>query len=136
MRLPIVMVICAALALPATAVAEGKGHGNRKGGDRGSYGGNIVADAITIAERTIISNYILQHRGEPVFLAKPLPPGIQKNLARGKPLPPGIAKRSFPGDLLAQLPPRPGYDWLVVGTEVLLVAAATQLIVGVLTGAI
>jgi hypothetical protein len=37
--------------------------------------------------------------------AKPLPPGIAKNLARGKPLPPGIAKRTLPRELIVQLPP-------------------------------
>lgn len=36
--------------------------------------------------------------------AKPLPPGIAKNVARGKPLPPGIAKRALPPRLLALAP--------------------------------
>src|SRR3546814_19515030 len=40
----------------------------------------------------------------------PLPPGIQKNLARGKPLPPGIAKK-LDGRLLGRLPPYDGYEW-------------------------
>ena len=32
--------------------------------------------------------------------ARPLPPGIQKNLAREKPLPPGIAKQAIPQPVL------------------------------------
>ena len=34
------------------------------------------------------------------------------------------------------LPPRPGYEWVVVGTDVLLVAAATGLIVDILLEAL
>jgi hypothetical protein len=66
------------------------------------------------------------------YSAKGLPPGIQKNLARGKPLPPGIAKRYPPDDLLVRLPPRPGYERVIVGNDVLLVAAATGVILDVL----
>ena len=138
MRGAAILLICVSLALAGPVLAEGKGGGQgRKGGnDNGPSAGEVVADAITAAERSLILAYIGQHRGDPAFQAKPLPPGIQKNLARGKPLPPGIAKRYLPGDLLAQLPPRPGYEWRIVGADVLLIAAATQIIVGVLTGAI
>lgn len=59
--------------------------------------------------------------------AKPLPPGIRKNLARGKPLPPGIAKR-FDGRLESRLPHYPGYDWRQVGTDAVLVTAATGIV--------
>lgn len=61
----------------------------------------------------------------------PLPPGIQKNLARGKPLPPGIAKR-FDNRLLGQLPHYDGYEWRQVGDDVVLVTLATGLIYQVL----
>ncbi|WP_153787818.1 anti-virulence regulator CigR family protein [Pseudomonas sp. EMN2] len=67
--------------------------------------------------------------------AAPLPPGIQKNLARGKPLPPGIAKK-LDGRLLGQLPHYDGYDWLQAGADLILVAAATGLIYEVLHGAL
>ncbi|WP_339545811.1 anti-virulence regulator CigR family protein [Pseudomonas sp. RA_35y_Pfl2_P32] len=63
-----------------------------------------------------------------------LPPGIQKNLARGKPLPPGIAKK-LDGRLLGHLPHYDGYEWQQVGTDLILVALATGLIYEVLTGA-
>jgi Ni/Co efflux regulator RcnB len=33
---------------------------------------------------------------------------------------------------LAQLPPRPGYEWLAVDRDILLVVAATEIIVGIL----
>ncbi|UZM14989.1 RcnB family protein [Pseudomonas kielensis] len=63
-----------------------------------------------------------------------LPPGIQKNLARGKPLPPGIAKK-LDGRLLGHLPHYDGYEWQQAGTDLILVALATGLIYEVLTGA-
>ena len=94
-----------------------------------------VSVLITATERTIILGYLDQHRSTlPVSLAtaQPLPPGIAKKVARGGSLPPGIAKRYLPNDLLVQLPPRPGYQWVVVGTDVLLIAVATGLVVDIL----
>lgn len=64
----------------------------------------------------------------------PLPPGIQKNLARGKPLPPGIAKK-LDGRLLGQLPRYDGYEWRQAGTDLILVAIASGIIYEVLNGA-
>lgn len=63
-----------------------------------------------------------------------LPPGIQKNLARGKPLPPGIAKK-LDGRLLGRLPHYDGYEWRQAGTDLILVAIATGIIYEVLNGA-
>lgn len=61
-----------------------------------------------------------------------LPPGIRKNLARGKALPPGIAKKSMPETMLAQLPQHQGYQWQVVGTDLVLVSVATAVIADLL----
>ena len=64
---------------------------------------------------------------------KALPPGIEKNLARGKALPPGIAKQVLPDGLLKRLPPAPhGYERILVSGKVLLVEIATQVIHDVL----
>lgn len=60
-----------------------------------------------------------------------LPPGIQKNLARGKPLPPGIAKQ-LDSRLLVRLPRYEGYEWQRVGSDLVLVAIATGIIYQVL----
>jgi|TARA_R110000822_G_scaffold82153_12_gene194501 Ni/Co efflux regulator RcnB len=65
---------------------------------------------------------------------KPLPPGIRKNLARGKPLPPGIARKMAPQPLLNRLPRYDGHDWQVVGTDLVLLNVATQVVVDVLMG--
>lgn len=67
--------------------------------------------------------------------AEALPPGIQRNLERGKPLPPGIAKR-FDGPLASQLPRYPGYEWERVGADVVLIEAATRIVVDVLVDAL
>jgi Ni/Co efflux regulator RcnB len=61
-----------------------------------------------------------------------LPPGIRKNLAKGKPLPPGIAKKSAPAAMIAELPQHQGYEWQVVGTDLILISIATAVIADVL----
>ena len=63
---------------------------------------------------------------------KPLPPGIRKNLERGKPMPPGIAKTRMPGSFIHQLPHHDGYEWRQAGSDLLLVAIGTLIIVDVL----
>ena len=63
---------------------------------------------------------------------KPLPPGIQKNLARGKPMPPGIAKTRMPGGFVDQLPRHEGYEWRQAGGDLLLVASASLVISDIL----
>lgn len=63
-----------------------------------------------------------------------LPPGIAKNLARGKPLPPGIAKKSVPASMLGQLPSYPGYEWRVVGKDLVLIALSTAIVTTIING--
>lgn len=66
--------------------------------------------------------------------AKPLPPGIRKNLARGKPLPPGIAKQTMPGGFLGDLPHHQGFEWRQAGADLVLVASGSLVISDVLEG--
>ena len=142
MRTAATVLLAAALALAAPALAGNKGNqgkGQGQGGGGGPDAGDVLAGAvITAFEIAIIDDYLRRHGGDlpPAFAgAQPLPPGIAKKLARGGSLPPGIAKRYFPNNLLAQLPPRPGQEWLVVGRDILLVAAATGVILDVLRDA-
>ncbi|MBG0659356.1 anti-virulence regulator CigR family protein [Enterobacter roggenkampii] len=65
---------------------------------------------------------------------KSLPTGIAKNLARGKPLPPGIAKKAVPASMLDQLPSYPGYEWRVVGDDLVLIALSTAIVTSVING--
>lgn len=69
------------------------------------------------------------HTGNGKHKNKGLPPGIEKNLARGKPLPPGIARQYLPDGLIKTLPAPPkGYERIIVDGKVLLVEIATQVI--------
>jgi hypothetical protein len=73
--------------------------------------------------------------GLPPGIAKKgtLPPGIAKQLARNGQLPPGLEYHPLPRDLVVQLPPlQPGYRYTIVDDKVLLVQAASNLILDVL----
>jgi len=140
MRVALSLLLAAALAIPTPALAGNKGkkaHGAPAVETRTTDA--VATILITATEQSIILGYVSQHSGSlPVGLAsaKPLPPGIAKKLARGGSLPPGIAKRYLPVELEAQLPPRPGCQWVVVGTDVVLIAAATGLIVDIIRDAL
>lgn len=88
-----------------------------------------VTAGFSLTERRILTDYFAEHR----FDAKPLPPGIAKNVARGKPLPPGIAKQRVPDGLRAQLPPRTGVEISIVGDRIVLLEAS-GLVVDILEG--
>ena len=77
-----------------------------------------------------------KHKSLPPGLAKKgkLPPGIAKQLARNGHLPPGLEYRSLPQDLIVELPPlQPGYKYVIVDDRVMLIKAASNLILDVLT---
>lgn len=106
--------------------------------DRDGEAGAAAAGrvAFSVEDRRAIADYYAdpRHRegGE-----RPLPPGIAKKVARGGSLPPGIAKRYLPRDLDTRLPPQPaGVERIVVGSDVLLVEAATGLIYDIVKDAL
>lgn len=66
--------------------------------------------------------------------SKPIPPGIQKNLARGKPMPPGIQKTRMPQSFINQLPYHEGYEWQQAGTDLVLVVSGSLVISDILKG--
>ena len=77
-----------------------------------------------------------KHKDLPPGLAKKgtLPPGLAKQLARNGHLPPGLEYRSLPHDLIAELPPlQPGYRYVIADDRVMLIKAASNLILDVLT---
>ena len=140
MRVALSLLLAAVLAIPTPALAgkkAKKAHGAPAVEEQTSDA--VATILITTTERSLILGYVSEHGNRlPAGLAtaKPLPPGIAKKLARGGSLPPGIAKRYLPGELEAQLPPRPGCQWVVVGTDVVLIAAATGLIVDIIRDAL
>ncbi|MDN3559913.1 anti-virulence regulator CigR family protein [Vreelandella neptunia] len=133
----IAMSALGALLLNSTAFAQpdhAPAHGSRDKGqrqqhesNRPSYSRDERVDLPRINEREL--RQLLRRHDAP--RAETLPPGIQRNLERGKPLPPGIAKR-FDGQLASQLPHYPGYEWERVGADVVLIEAATRIVVDVL----
>ncbi|MDD3448933.1 MAG: anti-virulence regulator CigR family protein, partial [Gammaproteobacteria bacterium] len=101
--------------------------GERGRGDRDARPAeDLVTTGLTVAA---IEGLLSERRRELLYSgAKPLPPGIRKNLARGKPLPPGIAKRYVNPDLRSALPYHDGYDWVQTGTDLVLMQATTGLV--------
>lgn len=100
----------------------GHGKGKKSGADDWSHGPSV--------DRGSVLGILGGHRD--YWSPGPaLPPGIQKNLARGKPLPPGIAKK-LDHRLLGQLPRYNGYEWRQAGTDLILVAIASGIIYEVL----
>ncbi len=146
----IAVVTCVALVSgSATALADpgnGKGQGGGKGnphssqdydhsGGHGNKGKNSGGDWDNGPRINRVSILDIVGGYRDYWSPGPsLPPGIQKNLARGKPLPPGIAKK-LDGRLIGKLPHYDGYEWQQVGTDLILVALATGLIYEVLSGA-
>ncbi|EOV0676043.1 anti-virulence regulator CigR family protein [Cronobacter dublinensis] len=143
--------VCAmpALANPGNGNGNGNGHGNSgnhgnghgnngKGADHNAkhndnasghknYGkpDHVESDISFSRARSLAVNYGLTGY-------ESLPPGIAKNLARGKPLPPGIAKKSVPASMLNELPYYPGYEWKMVGDNLVLIALSTALVTAVI----
>jgi hypothetical protein len=144
----IAAITCVALVCgSATAWADpgnGKGQGNAKGnsqncqahGNQGNKGNNSAGgdwdNGPSINRGNVLG--IVDGYRDYWSPGPALPPGIQKNLARGKPLPPGIAKK-LDGRLIGRLPHYDGYEWQQAGTDLILIAIATGLIYEVLNGA-
>jgi hypothetical protein len=128
--------LLASAALADPPEGKGRGHGGRDRDDDSASATNAALEVgigvalavFTDRDRDTIGGYFDQHR----YGAQRLPPGIAKNLARGKPLPPGIAKKQLPGNLVAGLPRRPGYDYVMAGSDVLLVEVATRVVTDIL----
>lgn len=126
------LLLALALCIP-TALADpppGKGKPGEMTGHVDIDAGlsATVSAGITIGDaRQIASRYQLTG-------AKPLPPGIRKNLARGKPLPPGIAKTRLPDGFVGQLPRHEGYEWQRAGADLVLVVSGSLVISDILEG--
>lgn len=120
------------LADPPEGKGKGKGRGKASGDDAPAASAGVSAGtggisvSITVGEARGIATNV------GAIGYKPLPPGIRKNLARGKPLPPGIAKQYAPAPMVSRLPVYPGHEWRVAGTDLVLVAIATAVVVDIL----
>lgn len=133
MRWILAGVVALAVAGPGLARAGEQGGAGAPGAAAVSTG-KEYAHGISRLERRIIAAYLNGGGRAPPALAgaEPLPPEVATALAPGRPLPAGVAGRPLPPDLLAQLPPRPGYEWLVVGTDIVLFFPPGRSVYGIL----
>ncbi|PKQ07935.1 MAG: hypothetical protein CVT73_08115 [Alphaproteobacteria bacterium HGW-Alphaproteobacteria-12] len=132
----VVAAVSIAFAVSGGAAFAKSDKANGKAGGPGGVGSAVeigidASVSFGADEARIIRDYFAAAS----YDAKPLPPGIAKNLARGKPLPPGIAKRYLPRDLATRLPVRADYERLIVGDDILLISIATGVIVDILNDA-
>lgn len=133
-RMLIATLVSALVAAPASAnPPEGKGKGkHNKHQESSESSSSSTAALVTAGITAAIARQYALDSGVKMGGYKPLPPGIQKNLARGKPLPPGIAKKAAPSAMLGRLPKHPGYEWQMAGTDLILVQIGTAIIADVL----
>jgi Ni/Co efflux regulator RcnB len=112
------VALVAALHLVPVALATAQGNGARKmqKAANGSVQHANPAPAGRVEVRIIHDYYAA--RG---YRPRPLPPGVAKNLARGKQIPPGLRRSRLPDELLVQLPPHRGHEWILADDVVLLV---------------
>lgn len=114
-----------------TSAVKVQGHGMGKQKTWTHPGKNIVKSKnirFVNQDRAVITKYF----SATPFPVTTLPPGIAKNVLRGKPLPPGIAKVFLPPALVSQLPVYPGYEYLAVGRDVVLVDSTTNMVADIL----
>jgi Ni/Co efflux regulator RcnB len=134
--------IALALLLASPALAQGQGHGRGQGGGGGhgrdhsqqqhgqGHGGRI-ADA----DRSLIQGYFGQQFAQgncPPGLAKKnngcQPPGQARRWAVGQRLPDGLGY-PLPPELLRRLAPPAGHTYMRVGTDILMIATGTGMVV-------
>jgi hypothetical protein len=95
-----------------------------------SVSATMAVSVFTSAEKRALTDYFGRHPAG----AKPLPPGIAKNLARGKPLPPGIARTRLPARAEDAMPPRKDGSQITIFGDRIVLLEASGLVVDVLTG--
>jgi Ni/Co efflux regulator RcnB len=124
-----------AIAWPAVIVqADPPAHA--RGGKKGSQGERSARQgAIAEADRDVLHRYFgdAARSGRcPPGLAKKnngcMPPGQAKKWARGQRLPGDLTYYALPGDLLAQLVPPAGAQYVRVAADILLIATGTGLV--------
>lgn len=148
----IAVLIVTALAATTPGEAEGKGSKNTSAVQDAVVEQTAVnrrAAAFSPAERNLIRAHLLaQQRGGAPQSKQPLPPGLQKKVARGKDLPPGWQKKLTPGQgideqiyrhgeslpdfLLRRLPPPPvGSEILQIEDRIVRLNSATRTVLDV-----
>ena len=131
-----------AMADPPGGKGGGKGQGHSQGPE-GKEHGNAQArgpSGFAASDRSVIQKFYatpITGPNCPPGLAKKnngcLPPGQAKQYVIGSPLPAGVVMYPLPGHLLGMLAPPPGYQYVRVESDILMVAVGTNMVVSALT---
>ncbi len=127
----ILALVLVASLCAATAIARENDRGGPKvRGPRETRSPEVVvrAGGVNVTVQQTIRSYYADKPKK----ARGLPPGQARKYARGKRLPPGIAKQALPPDLERRLHPQPGYQYVAVDSDVLLIAVSTGIVVDIL----
>lgn len=139
------MFLCGVLltAAPTLTWADKGKHDHQKGYDRDSYEedrhhrGARHGRHFDDRHHVVVREYYVQHyRGGrcPPGLAKRhngcVPPGQARQWQLGRPLPPEVVRYEVPAPLVVQLGrPDPGYRYVRIAGDILLIAAGTGMVV-------
>ena len=126
----IALILVATLAA-TTVLAAQNGRAPKGRGQPQSRGVEVVVRGGGV--NLTVQRTIREYYADKPKAARELPPGAVRNYARGKRLPPGIAKRPLPPDLAARLRVQPGYQYVMVDRDVLLIAVSTGIVADILT---
>ena len=114
---------------------RGKGPAVGQGQASAVQGQNALAALLSDAERQILTDFFRSNEANlPPGLAKrqDLPPGLARQMERNGTLPRGLASGEMPAALRSRLPGRADQDVAVVGADVILIDAATRVIVDII----
>jgi hypothetical protein len=101
----------------------------------GGRGGDLAGVILSDGERRILYDIFGGgHHIEGFKKPKPLPPGIQKKIARGGAIPPGIAMTRLPNSVYGRLPGRRSGDLVAVGNDIVLIDPTTRVILDIVEG--
>ena len=123
-----IILVAVLTATTASARQNDKGPKGPKG--REGQGVEVVVRAGGV--NVTVQQTIRAYYADKPKKARGLPPGVARKYARGKRLPPGIAKQALPPDLERRLPVQPGYQYVAVDSDVLLIAVSTGIVVDML----
>jgi Ni/Co efflux regulator RcnB len=120
------------MALVAAIPVLARQNANASQGSKGREGQRVDvvvrAGGVNITAQQTIQAYYADKPKK----ARALQPDVARKYARGRRLPPGIAKQSLPPDLERRLSAQPGYQYVAVDSDVLLIAVSTGIVVDIL----
>lgn len=139
LRIAIALIVVLAFQFDTAHAQRGNNRGKGpvvgQGQSSVSRGQNALAALLSDAERQILTDYFRSNENNlPPGLAKrqDLPPGLARQMERNGTLPRGLASGEMPAALLSRLPGRGNQDVAVVGADVILIDAATRVIVDII----